>query len=97
MKVKTSVSRRSVLDAALAALTGRDADIQRLRSALGFVDSDPVVDRDLRAHTGMLRAGNDSLDRWISCPAWAPARQLAQSALWIGLASGSGSASRRTT
>ena len=67
-------------------LTGRDADIQRLRRALGFVDLDPEVDRDLRSHTGMLRAGNDALDRWIACPAWAPARQLAQSALWIGLA-----------
>ena len=82
-------------------LTGQEADIQRLRRALGFVDIDPVVDRDLRAHTGMLRAGNDSLDRWISCPAWAPSKQLAQSALWIGIGSnaglGSGPASGRTT
>lgn len=70
-------------------LTGSEADTQRLRRALGFVDLDPKVDRDLRSHTGMLRAGNDALDRWIACPAWAPAQQLAQSALWIGLASGS--------
>ena len=79
-------------------LTGQEGDIQRLRRALGFVDIDPVVDRDLRSHTGMLRAGNDSLERWISCPAWAPAKQLAQSALWIGLAPGSGSGlgSRKT-
>lgn len=76
-------------------LTGQDADIQRLRRALGFVDRDPEVDRDLRSHTGMLRAGNDALNRWTACPAWAPARQLAQSALWIGLASAS--ASRRAT
>lgn len=27
-------------------LTGQDADIQRLRRALGFVDRDPEVDRD---------------------------------------------------
>jgi len=70
-------------------LTGQETDIQLLRRALGFVDTDPEVDRDLRSHTGMLRAGNDALDRWIACPAWAPARQLAQSALWIGLAPGS--------
>ena len=70
-------------------LTAPEPDIQRLRRALGFVDRDPEVDRDLRSHTGMLRAGNDSLDRWIACPAWAPARQLAQSALWIGLGPGS--------
>ena len=76
-------------------LTGREADTQRLRSALGFVDTDPEVDRDLRSHTGMLRAGNDSLNRWIACPAWAPARQLAQSALWIGLAPGSGPVNRK--
>ena len=69
-------------------LTGQETDIQLLRRALGFVDTDPEVDRDLRSHTGMLRAGNDTLDRWIACPAWAPARQLAQSALWIGLAQG---------
>ena len=68
-------------------LTGHKSAVERLRRALGFVDLVPEVDRDLRSHTGMLRAGNDALDRWISCPAWAPARQLAQSALWIGLAS----------
>lgn len=67
-------------------LTGKPADIERLRRALNFVDSDPAVDRDLSAHTGMVRAGNDALDRWISCPGYAPAKQLAQSALWIGLA-----------
>ena len=74
-------------------LTGREADIQSLRRALGFVDTDPEVDRDLRSHTGMLRAGNDALNRWTACPAWATARQLAQSALWIGLAPGSGTGS----
>jgi protein SCO1/2 len=67
-------------------LTGKPADIERLRRALNFVDSDPAVDRDLSAHTGMVRAGNDALDRWMSCPGFAPAKQLAQSALWIGLA-----------
>ena len=68
-------------------LTGNPADIERLRRALNFVDPDPAVDRDLSAHTGMVRAGNDALDRWMSCPGYAPAKQLAQSALWIGLAS----------
>ena len=67
-------------------LTGTPANIERLRRALNFVDSDPVVDRDLSAHTGMVRAGNDALDRWVSCPGFAPAKQLAQTALWIGLA-----------
>ena len=68
-------------------LTGKSADIERLRRALNFVDSDPVADRNLSAHTGMVRAGNDALGRWMSCPGYAPARQIAQSALWIGLAS----------
>ena len=68
-------------------LTGRHTDIERVRRALGFVDRDPKVDADLTAHTGMLRAGNDALDRWMSCPGLAPAEQLAQSALWIGMAS----------
>ena len=68
-------------------LTGEPAHIEQLRRALNYVDADPVVDRDLTAHTGMVRAGNDALDRWVACPGYAPARQLAQSALWVGLAS----------
>ncbi|MBI2320139.1 MAG: SCO family protein [Betaproteobacteria bacterium] len=45
-------------------LTGKPADIERIRLAQGFVDSDPKRDRDLNLHTVMGRYGNDRLDRW---------------------------------
>ena len=68
-------------------LTGRHTDIERLRRALRYTDIDPEVDRDRTQHTGMLRVGNDVLDRWISCPGLVPAEQLARQAMWIGTAS----------
>ena len=35
-------------------------------------------------------AGNDALDRWVSCPRLAPARQLARQVAWVGLAGAHG-------
>lgn len=67
-------------------LTGRPTDIERLRRALRYVDPDPRVDRDRTQHIGMVRMGNDAVDRWISCPGMAPAEQLARQAVRIGLA-----------
>lgn len=67
-------------------LTGRPTDIERLRRALGYVDPDPQVDRDRNQHIGMIRAGNDALDRWLACPGMGPAAQLAQEVLWAGMA-----------
>ena len=56
-------------------LTGRPQDIERLRRATGFASSDPEYDRVKDNHTGMLRYGNDRLDRWagtasLGRPAW---------------------------
>jgi protein SCO1 len=67
-------------------LTGTPADIKRLRQALRFFDRDPVVDRDRTQHTGMLRIGNDALDRWTACPTLLKPEQLAREILWVGLA-----------
>jgi protein SCO1 len=67
-------------------MTGKDQGIERLRRALGFSDPDPQLDRDITQHIGMLRIGNDALDRWMACPALAPPKQLAQQALWVGTA-----------
>lgn len=52
-------------------LTGRPDDIERLRRASGFASDDPEVDRVRDNHTGLLRYGNDRLDRWAACPALA--------------------------
>ena len=45
-------------------VTGSPADIELLRKTLGFVDSDPEVDKDLTNHTGMARYGSDKFERW---------------------------------
>jgi protein SCO1/2 len=50
-------------------LTGKPQDMDVLRRALGFFDSDPALDGDLRTHTGMVRAGNDARNRWLMVPA----------------------------
>lgn len=57
-------------------LTGTRADIDQLRYALGFYDVDPVVDLNDLSHTGMLRIGNDVLDRWTMAPAQTDAEQI---------------------
>jgi protein SCO1/2 len=57
-------------------LTGRPADVELLRSKLGFVDLNPQVDRsDPASHSGMVRFGNEPQAWWAACqgqanPAW---------------------------
>lgn len=60
-------------------LTGRPADVEQVRLALGFFDLDPVVDADRSQHTGMVRIGNDALDRWCMNPALAEPEQICES------------------
>lgn len=50
-------------------LTGAPEDIERLRRRLGFANADPELDRITDEHIGLLRYGNDALDRWAGCPA----------------------------
>lgn len=57
-------------------LTGARADIEQLRRALGFYDVDPVVDLNDLSHTGMLRIGNDALDRWTMAPSLTDPEQI---------------------
>lgn len=66
-------------------LTGAPADVERLRRALRFVDRNRALDRDRRQHTGMVRIGNDALDRWTACPALLKPAQLAREIMWVGL------------
>jgi protein SCO1/2 len=49
-------------------LTGAPADIEVLRRKLGFVDPDPVVDKDTTNHIGNIRYGNEPLMLWAACP-----------------------------
>jgi len=49
-------------------LTGAPADVELLRSKLGFVDLDPQVDRnDPASHSGMVRFGNEPQAWWAAC------------------------------
>lgn len=52
-------------------LTGAPGDIEHLRRRTGFASLDPAQDKINDNHTGMLRYGNDRLDRWTGSPALA--------------------------
>jgi protein SCO1/2 len=49
-------------------LTGAPADIEVLRRKLGFVDPDPIVDKDTTNHIGNIRYGNEPLMLWAAMP-----------------------------
>jgi protein SCO1 len=49
-------------------LTGRPEEVEQLRRAIGFASADPDYDLILDNHTGLLRYGNDRLDRWAGTP-----------------------------
>jgi protein SCO1 len=59
-------------------LTGTPADIEQLRKGLGYTSADPVSDLILDNHTGIVRYGNDRLDRWAGVPGLARAAWIAQ-------------------
>ena len=64
-------------------LTGRPEDIERLRRSLGFVDPDPVVDRDKANHIGNIRYGNEPAMLWAACPGLADPQWIAESISWV--------------
>ncbi|BAN49293.1 SCO family protein [Metapseudomonas resinovorans] len=57
-------------------LTGAAADIEQVRVSLGFYDPEPDVDRDKNSHSGMLRIGNDRVERWTMAPVLGTAEQI---------------------
>ena len=50
-------------------LTGAPGNLELLRRRLGFVDPEPELDADPDQHTGILRFGNEPIDRWAAVPA----------------------------
>src|SRR5205085_5791825 len=50
-------------------LTGEKSQVERLRRGLGFFTREAAIDEDITQHTGMVRMGNDALDRWCMTPA----------------------------
>jgi protein SCO1 len=64
-------------------LTGKPADIERLRRAQGFVDWDPVRDKDVSNHTAMGRYGNDRLERWGGISLRSAPENIASTFQWL--------------
>jgi protein SCO1 len=62
-------------------LTGQPKEMDVIRRKLGFFNDDPKIDSDLANHTGMVRIGNETLDRWFMMPALAAPKQLARAIL----------------
>jgi protein SCO1/2 len=59
-------------------LTGKPEDIELLRRKLGYVDSDPEVDKDKSRHSGMVRYGNEPLSLWGACQGSAKPEWIAE-------------------
>ena len=65
-------------------LTGQAEDCELLRRRLGFADLDPVVDRDIGNHIGVVLIGNERIDRWMACPVQTEPTQIVRSVSWMG-------------
>ncbi len=64
-------------------LTGTKAHLEQLRQALGFVNPDPVLDKDRTQHIGGVRMGIEPLERWMLAPALANPKYLARYVEWM--------------
>ena len=64
-------------------LTGQPTEMDVIRRKLGFFNDDPKIDADLANHTGMVRIGNEKLDRWFMMPALSAPKQIARSILQL--------------
>ena len=64
-------------------LTGNKEIIERLRRNLGYVDLDPVKDKDPSQHSGMVRYGVEPLERWAACPILSRPRWIARYLAWL--------------
>jgi protein SCO1 len=64
-------------------LTGSPEDMETIRRKLGFVDPDPVVDKDKSNHIGVLKYGNEPLQRWGGCPATTEPIWIAETLSWV--------------
>ncbi len=62
-------------------LTGQATEMDNIRRKLGFFNDNPAIDANLANHTGMLRIGNEKLDRWFMMPALSSPKQIAREIL----------------
>jgi protein SCO1/2 len=54
-----------------------------LRRKLGFVDPDPAVDADKSQHIGVIRYGNEALDKWGACPGMSKPERFVEALGWL--------------
>jgi protein SCO1/2 len=64
-------------------LTGSADDMELLRRKLGYVDPDPVTDKDLSNHIGVIKYGNEPLERWGGCPGMTDPDYIAEMVSWV--------------
>jgi protein SCO1 len=64
-------------------ITGQPIEMDVIRRKLGFFNDDPKIDSDLANHTGMVRVGNERLDRWFMMPALSRPQQMARAILQL--------------
>jgi protein SCO1/2 len=64
-------------------LTGSPEDMETLRRKLGFVDPDPEVDKVKSNHIGVIKYGNEPLERWGGCPGMQSPEWIAETLSWV--------------
>ena len=64
-------------------LTGSVDDMETLRRKLGYVDPDPEVDKDKSNHIGVIKYGNEPLERWGGCPGMQSPEWIATTLSWV--------------
>jgi len=64
-------------------LTGPPENCELLRRRLGFADVDPVRDRDITQHSGLVVFGNEPYDSWSACPALQNPKEIVKALSWV--------------
>ena len=64
-------------------LTGSPDDMETLRRKLGYVDPDPEVDKAKSNHIGVIKYGNEPLERWGGCPGMQSPEWIAETLSWV--------------
>lgn len=64
-------------------LTGSPADLELLRRKLGYVDPDPEADKDKSNHIGVIKYGNEPLERWGGCPGMSKPPWIVKTLSWV--------------
>jgi protein SCO1/2 len=63
--------------------TGSVDEMELLRRKLGYVDPDPEVDKDKSNHLGIIKYGNEPLERWGGCPGMLKASSIVKAVSWV--------------